>query len=152
MSKELFSGTLASLRSLVGQFLKFGIVGVAAFAIDFGIMVLLKEMLGIAPVLAATVSFGVSVVFNYVVSMRYVFARRDDMSRARELVVFVALSVVGLGINDVLMLAGTEALSWDYRLVKIAATAIVMVWNFVSRKVFLERHEARSTDVTEADV
>ena len=65
------------------------------------------------------------------------------MGRARELTTFVALSVVGLGINDALMLLGTEALQWDYRLVKIAATVVVMVWNFVSRKVFLERHDAR---------
>ena len=57
------------------------------------------------------------------------------------IVIFVVLSVIGLAINDALMWAGTELASFDYRLVKIVATAVVMVWNFVTRKIFLERRE-----------
>lgn len=143
MSESAQPGAVTGLRGLAEQFLKFGVVGTIAFAIDFGIMVLLTEAFGIEPVVAATVSFCVSVIFNYAASMRYVFARRDDMGRARELTTFVALSVVGLGINDALMLLGTETLQWDYRLVKVAATAVVTVWNFGSRKVFLEQRDGR---------
>lgn len=58
------------------------------------------------------------------------------------MVTFSVLSVIGLGINDALMLLGTEILTWDYCIVKIVATTIVMVWNFVSRKVFLKRHSS----------
>lgn len=143
MSESAQPGAVTGLRGLAEQFLKFGVVGTIAFAIDFGIMVLLTEAFGIEPVVAATVSFCVSVIFNYAASMRYVFVRRDDMGRARELTTFVALSVVGLGINDALMLLGTETLQWDYRLVKVAATAVVTVWNFGSRKVFLEQRDGR---------
>lgn len=143
MSESAQPGAVTGLRGLAEQFLKFGVVGTIAFAIDFGIMVLLTEAFGIEPVVAATVSFCISVIFNYAASMRYVFARRDDMGRARELTTFVALSVVGLGINDALMLLGTETLQWDYRLVKVAATAVVTVWNFGSRKVFLEQRDGR---------
>ena len=143
MSESAQPGAATGLRGLAEQFLKFGVVGTIAFAIDFGIMVLLTEAFGIEPVVAATVSFCVSVIFNYAASMRYVFARRDDMGRARELTTFVALSVVGLGINDALMLLGTETLQWDYRLVKVAATAVVTAWNFGSRKVFLEQRDGR---------
>ena len=35
--------------------------------------------------------------------MRYVFTRRDDLSRQKELIVFVALSVIGLVINELIM-------------------------------------------------
>lgn len=143
MSESAQPGAATGLRGLVAQFLKFGVVGTVAFVIDFGVMVLLREAFGIEPVVAATVSFCVSVIFNYAASMRYVFARRDDMGRARELTTFVALSVVGLGINDALMLLGTETLQWDYRLVKVAATAVVTVWNFGSRKIFLEQRDGR---------
>ena len=36
------------------------------------------------------------------------------------------------------MWVGTEMTPVDYRIVKVLATAVVMVWNFVSRKIFLD--------------
>lgn len=130
------------MGKLVAQIMKFGVVGVIAFFIDFGVMVFLTEVFGMNPVASATISFTVSVVFNYLASMRYVFQHREGMSRTREFVIFVVLSVIGLAINDALMWAGTELATFDYRLVKIVATAVVMVWNFVTRKIFLEEHGA----------
>ena len=130
------------MRKLIEQIMKFGVVGVIAFVIDFGVMVFLTEVFGIDPVISATVSFIISVIFNYAASMRYVFSHREGMSRTREFVIFVVLSVIGLGINDLLIWAGTDLASFDYRLVKIFATAVVMVWNFVTRKIFLEGEES----------
>ena len=118
------------MQKLLAQIVKFGIVGVIAFAIDFGVLVFLTEVFGLNPVVSATISFIVSVIFNYLASMRYVFSHREGMSRQREFVIFVVLSAVGLGINDALMWLGTEVVTLDYRLVKLVATAVVMVWNF----------------------
>lgn len=130
------------MRKLIEQIMKFGVVGVIAFVIDFGVMVFLTEVFGIDPVISATASFIISVIFNYAASMRYVFSHREGMSRTREFVIFVVLSAIGLGINDLLIWAGTDLASFDYRLVKIFATAVVMVWNFVTRKIFLEGEES----------
>lgn len=130
------------MRKLIEQIMKFGVVGVIAFVIDFGVMVFLTEVFGIDPVISATVSFIISVIFNYAASMRYVFSHRDGMSRTSEFIIFVVLSAIGLGINDLLIWAGTDLASFDYRLVKIFATAVVMVWNFVTRKIFLEGEES----------
>ena len=130
------------MRKLIEQIMKFGVVGVIAFVIDFGVMVFLTEVFGIDPVISATVSFIISVIFNYAASMRYVFSHREGMSRTREFVIFVVLSAIGLGINDLLIWAGTVLAPFDYRLVKIFATAVVMVWNFVTRKIFLEGEES----------
>lgn len=130
------------MRKLIEQIMKFGVVGVIAFVIDFGVMVFLTEVFAIDPVISATVSFIISVIFNYAASMRYVFSHREGMSRTREFIIFVVLSAIGLGINDLLIWAGTDLASFDYRLVKIFATAVVMVWNFVTRKIFLEGEES----------
>lgn len=130
------------MRKLIEQIMKFGVVGIIAFVIDFGVMVFLTEVFGIDPVISATVSFIISVIFNYAASMRYVFSHREGMSRTREFIIFVVLSAIGLGINDLLIWAGTDLASFDYRLVKIFATAVVMVWNFVTRKIFLEGEES----------
>ena len=133
------------MQRLIQQIMKFGIVGVLAFIIDYGLMVALTELVGLVPVASATVSFIVSVVFNYVASMRFVFSHKEGMSKQREFVIFVVLSVIGLLINDGLMLAGTELVAIDYRIVKIGATAVVMVWNFVTRKLFLDGGEQQAS-------
>ena len=126
------------MKKLFAQFMKFGVVGAIAFVIDYGLLALLTELFGVNYLVSATISFTASVVFNYVASMRYVFTHKEDMSRRREFVIFVVLSVIGLLINNACMWAGVELLGVHYLIVKIVATAIVMVWNFVTRKIFLD--------------
>ena len=118
--------------------MKFGVVGFIAFLIDYGLLALCTEVLGINYLISATIGFTVSVVFNYLASMRYVFTHKEDMSRRREFVIFVTLSVIGLLINNACMWVGVEMFGWHYLIVKIGATFIVMIWNFVTRKIFLD--------------
>ena len=128
-------------RALVEQFLKFGVVGAVAFAIDYGILMLLSQVVGWDPVISSVFSFVISLVFNYVASMRFVFERREDLSRRREFTIFVVLSVIGLLINSACMWAGTAAFgdgALSVTVTKVAATAVVAIWNFVSRKRWLE--------------
>lgn len=129
------------MKKLIAQFMKFGIVGVIAFVIDYGVMTFLTEVFGVPYLISTTISFVVSVVFNYFASMRFVFKRKDDMSRRREFIIFIVLSVCGLGINDLLMWLMVDSLYIDYRLSKIVVTVVVAVWNFVTRKIFLEAHD-----------
>ncbi len=130
------------MKKLIAQLMKFGVVGVIAFCIDYGLLALLTEVLGVNYLVSATVSFTVSVIFNYLASMRYVFTHKEDMSRRREFIIFVVLSVIGLLINNFCMWAGVELLGVHYLITKIFATAIVMVWNFVTRKIFLDAGDA----------
>lgn len=129
------------MKKLLAQFMKFGVVGVIAFVIDYGFMILLTEVFGVPYLISTTVSFIISVVFNYFASMRFVFKRKDDMSRRHEFIIFVILSVIGLVINDVFMWLMVDFLFIDYRISKIVVTFIVAVWNFVTRKIFLEAKE-----------
>ena len=132
-----------NLKAPIKQFMKFGIVGVIAFLIDFGTMVALTELLGINPVVSAGFSYCVSTVFNYLASMRYVFRHRDDLSRTHEFIIFIVLSLIGLGLNEFIMWLGgiTVGNQW-YMLTKIVATALVMFWNFFSRKKWLDAGDA----------
>lgn len=134
------------MKKLIEQILKFGVVGIIATVIDFGVLYVLSQPLGLDPVLSAGISFCVSLVFNYVASMRYVFTHREDMSRSREFVFFLVLSLIGLAINEAIMAAGVAVLGSSALAVmgtKVLATAIVMVWNFVSRKKWLDAGDAQ---------
>lgn len=126
------------MKKLIAQFMKFGVVGAIAFFIDYGLLAFCTEILHINYLISATIGFTVSVIFNYLASMRYVFTHKEDMSRRREFIIFVVLSVIGLIINNACLWAGVELFGWHYLIVKIGATAIVMVWNFVTRKIFLD--------------
>lgn len=134
------------MKKLIEQILKFGVVGIIATVIDFGVLYVLSQALGMDPVISAGISFCVSLVFNYVASMRYVFTHREDMSRSREFVIFLVLSIIGLAINEAIMAAGVAVLGNSALAVmgtKVLATAIVMVWNFVSRKKWLDAGDAQ---------
>lgn len=126
------------MKRLIAQIMKFGVVGVIAFVIDYGLLIFLTEVFGIDYLVSATISFTVSVIFNYLASMRYVFAHKQGLSRRREFAIFVVLSVIGLAINNVCLWLGVDMFGVDYRISKIVVTAIVMVWNFVTRKIFLD--------------
>ena len=124
---------------LIQQMIKFGFVGVLCFFIDYGIMVFLTEVFGINYMVSSTVSFSVSVTVNYILSVAFVFETDKDKNKIKEFIVFVLLSIVGLGVHELCMWLGTDLMGIHYMITKIGATAIVMVYNFVTRKMFIEK-------------
>ena len=126
-------------RNLFQQIIKFGFVGGTAFIIDAGVLFILTEFFNIHYLISGAISFTASVIYNYILSVRWVFDARTDVNKAQELTVFIGLSVIGLGLNQVLMWIFVDKLNIYYMLSKIIATAIVMVYNFITRKLFIER-------------
>lgn len=126
------------LRELFTQFIMFTGVGAVAFFIDYGALIVFTELFGIHYLLSTTLAFTVAVIFNYLASMRFVFAHRTDISRRREFIIFMVLSIIGLLLNNAGMYLGVEICGIDYRITKILATGFVTVFNFVTRKIFLD--------------
>lgn len=120
------------------QIIRFAVVGGSAFVIDYGIMIFLTEVFGVNYLISSGISFTVSVIFNYVLSVKWVFNVTDERSKTQDFAVFIILSVIGLGINQVIMWLAVDILGIFYMLSKIGATGVVMVYNFVTRKIFLE--------------
>ncbi len=151
------------MKKLMEQILKFGIVGVICFFIDYVIgiisMNIALRILGegafsTASTIGSAVGFIVSVVCNYILSFKFVFKRKEDMDRRTEFIIFLVLSVIGLGINALIVwgftgpIYGSSALlqrllnyNMAYTVGKVIATAVVMVYNFISRKMTLEKRD-----------
>ena len=149
------------MQKLIQQMVKFGLVGAICFVIDYLIglavlnvlmAVLSADYFEVASVAGSVVGFTVSVVVNYILSFKFVFERKDDLDRRVEFVIFVVLSVIGLLINSLIIwiavgpIYGSSSFLQEnagYNLVytgaKVVATAVVMVYNFVTRKIFLEK-------------
>ena len=125
-------------NKLFNQILKFGVVGGIAFVIDYITLIVCKEIFNINVLLSAAIAFTVSVIFNYILSIKWVFDVNKKQTY-REVMVFIILSAIGLGVNQVCMYIGADILKIHYMIVKIGATAIVMVYNFITRKIFVEK-------------
>lgn len=126
------------IKALTGQFLRFGMIGIIATLIDYAVLFVLLEFFGIYYLIANAVAFTVSVVFNYLGSMKFVFSGREGMSRRKEFVIFVILCVIGLLLNEVLMWIGVDLCHLYSMVSKLFATVVVMLYNFVTRKIFLD--------------
>lgn len=126
------------MKRLVSQLIRFGFVGGVAFVIDFAVLYLCTSVFGIYYLISSFISFTVSTIFNYIASVKWVFDVDKKKSQSKNFLIFIVFSVIGLGLNQLIMWIGVDKLNIYYLLVKIIATAIVMVFNFVTRKMFLE--------------
>ncbi len=166
-------------NSLLTQILRFCVVGGISFIVDFivtNVVALFIRGVGVeattAAMIGALVGFLISIIVNYILSMHWVFVRKDDMNRAKEFTIFVILSAIGLGLNELIILGCMTLINnvgwchsftdWCLGIVnhffnmtfegvatagsKIIATAVVMVFNFVTRKLFLEKKEDKTEE------
>ena len=130
------------MKKLLNQILKFGVVGGLAFIIDYGILIFLTEVFHINYLISTTISFIVSVIFNYIMSIFWVFYVDENKNRTTVFSVFIILSVIGLLLNDLFMWVFVDGMSIHYLIAKIIATLLVMIYNFITRKLFLEKRES----------
>lgn len=125
--------------SLLQQVVRFGFVGGTAFLIDYGIMILLTEVFGINYLVSSGISFSISVIYNYIMSIRWVFHVDKEKSGTANFMIFLILSIIGLGLNQLIMWLMVDKAAVFYMISKIVATAVVMIYNFITRKIFLEK-------------
>jgi len=142
------------MKKLWKQIFKFTVVGGISFVVDFAVYGLMCNVLNVHYIIAGVAGFLVSVVVNYLMSMKFVFVSKEDMRKDKEFVIFVILSLIGMLLNAVILFVCIDLIYmhwlWLNQLIdikimnlvaKIVATGIVMVYNFVTRKIFLEKRD-----------
>lgn len=138
------------LSSRMTEVLRFLITGVVCFAVEFVLLVLLKELFHIDTLIATPIAFLGSVTVNYLMCMAWVFEGTKNSGRATQLG-FLVTSAMGLLFNEVLMLAfrfllGEETVLFTifglavsmYMINKVLATLLVMVWNYFTKRAMLQ--------------
>ena len=125
-------------NKLLMQIIKFVIVGGIATIIDYIIFFILHELLKVPTLPSNITSFTISVIYNYIASVKWVFdVKKDDPKK--QFVIFLILSIIGLLINTAIIYVTIDILKWYSLICKVIATGIVMVFNFITRKIFLEK-------------
>lgn len=120
------------------QFLKFALVGFASLAVEYLFLGYFLQALSMDYLLATTIAFIISIVVNYILSMKYVFSHKENMSRKREFAIFAVLSAIGLGLNDLYMFIGVSLLNVGTMAMKLISTFFVTWYNYFSRRKFLD--------------
>ena len=101
-------------------------------------MIVLKEGAHMNIFIATTLSYTISVIFNYKVSTIFVFSVDPSKGKNQIFITFLILSFIALILNEVLMMGFVGILLINYAIAKILATMNVTVFNFITRKLFIE--------------
>lgn len=124
---------------MIKQITRFVLVGSLAFLIDFFILYSLTNFLGFYFLISSAIAFSISIIFNYLLSSFWVFNINKNISHMKRITIFITLSLIGLIINQVVMYIGVKKFKIFYINAKIISTVIVMIWNFVTKKLMFEK-------------
>lgn len=119
------------------QFIRYAISGGIAFIADFTILYILTDILNIYYLISAIISFTAGVLVTYTLSIIWVFDIRRFRNKHIELGLFTLLSIIGLLLTIFFMWFFTEIINFYYLLSKIISSALILGWNFFSKKILL---------------
>lgn len=131
------------------QFFRYIFVGGGATIVQWGLLIILKEFVGLDANLANIIGFAGGLICNYLISTLWVFDNSAVKNKAAEFTAFALIGLVGLGINQGLIwlfdkpLANKKVLgaflpSDKYYFVgQVLATGLSFFWNFFARKYLL---------------
>lgn len=122
---------------LLGQFLRYGVVGGIAFIVDYGTLYALTEFAGLHHLLSAVLAFTAGLLVNYTLSILWVFRGERSWKPAAEFTAFTIIGLIGAGLNELIIWLGTDVAGLHYLLSKLISTALVFFWNFFARKILL---------------
>jgi len=126
------------------QMARYGLVAIIAFIIDFGLLFVFTNYLHIFYLLSATLSFSVSLVANYHLSITWVFPDATGRAKHVQITLFTLIGISGLLLNTAVIGFCTSALGIYYLYSKLIATVIVFFWSFLSRRYLMAGKRAAS--------
>ncbi len=133
------------LISLFWEFFRYVLVGGLAFLVDYGTLILFKQVIltGGSPwelFISTAAGFITGLITNYILSLVFVFKKTENSGNGKSVkafIIFTVIGIIGLGLTELIMYIGTELLKISYLIVKIIAAAIVLIWNYIGRKILI---------------
>ncbi len=138
-------------KGRTAEVIRFVLTGGICFLVELAVLILLKGQLGIDTLIATPIAFLISVILNYILCVAWVFHGTKNQGAGAK-AGFLITSLIGLGLNELLMLLFRVILGEDaviltlggkeinmYVLNKCLATLIVMIWNYFSKRAVLYR-------------
>ena len=131
----LFSFASFFEKAFLTRFLKFCVVGFSGTAIDFGLTWLCKEVFKIPKFLANAIGFVVAATSNYILNRIWTWGSTSEQVGV-EYAKFFTVSLIGLGLNTLILYIFNEKIKFNFYVSKVIATGVVMLWNFFANNFF----------------
>ncbi len=143
-----------SRRKETLRFIKFAVVGALGALTDFSILILLVEVGGVVPVIASGFGFSAAVLQNFLLNRWWTFPESRVQSKRSQILKFVLVSLVGLGINLIIFefidqslrdfwinFLSSSALGFraSYIFAKLFSIGVVLFWNFAANRLWTFR-------------
>lgn len=131
---------MSAFCTVLAQLARYILVGGFAFVIDFGLFSLCLYGFGWQYLLANLMGLVAGLCLNYALSISWVFRsskRRLEKCRSAEFAVFALVGLMGVGLNELLMLLMVGFFSLHELYSKMIAAVVVLMWNFCARKLIL---------------
>ncbi len=125
------------VNSLDKQIFMFLMVGGFTFVLDYLLMLFLIEFFQVNYLVSTGLGFIFGSIINYYLSLMYVFESGKYKKKKTEFIIFMVFTIIGLGLNHLIMYSGSSLLMIDYKLVKIISLIIVTAFNFLTKKIFV---------------
>lgn len=116
-------------KAFLFKFLKFGIVGFSGVFVDFGVTYAFKEWLKVQKYIANSCGFIVAATSNYILNRIWTF-KSHNPEVAREFSEFFIISLVGLGLANLIVYLVHGKWKQNFYLSKLFAIGVVTLWNF----------------------
>jgi putative flippase GtrA len=121
------------------QFFLYLIVGGLSFFVDIGTFIMLRAI-GLPVIPASVMSFSLATAANYLLCLVLAF-ERGRFRRSIETLRFLIVVLVGLGLNTLLVWCFVYPLSLRPTAAKVIAVPIVLIWNYLGRRLLVFSHE-----------
>ena len=112
-------------------------VGGSCFLLEYFLLFALTEFAGFDPLISAPIAFTVSLIVNYILCVYVVFHAENQSGR--QMFFFILTSIMGLGINQLVMWFFIDIIGIWYMFAKVIASAIVMIWNYFTKRYILKK-------------
>lgn len=140
-------------RNNIFEFIRYIFVGGFSAVVDMGVLYIMTEFVfdgekdGIALTLSVAAGFIFGLIVNYLLSQLIVFtskSQREKGKRAGAFLIYAAVGLIGFALTELLMHIGMLFVSHEglwYILLNCFVKGIVLVWNYVGRKIFVYKGE-----------
>ena len=115
---------------IIYKLIKFCIVGFSGMCLDFSTTWLLKEKVKVNKYIANSTGFVLAATSNYFFNRIWTFHSHNQQV-VTEYFSFITISLIGLGLNNLIIYFLSEKLKWNFYFSKLCAIAVVTIWNFV---------------------
>ena len=126
-------------QKLLIKIIKFVIVGGIATLISGIVFFICDHFFKMPVLLSNTIAFIISVIYNFWASIKWVFEVDKNKKKHTVFIEFIVLAVIGYFLTQLLLWLMADILKWNHMLAWLIATIIVMIFNFITRKVLLEK-------------